>query len=163
MGIVYFFIGALIIGGILAGAECDGLCVIVVLGLISFGVFFYGTPHYDYETEVIKLEAYELLSLNEISDEYNENEYLLYDGVANHFIFYYKDDKGIIRQESLNTSSDYVNVIYKSKNSKYTIEQRDYVDKNKQHLFLNMFVPEYTLFLPEDGTIHSLIPEYVGD
>ena len=169
--IILFTIG--IIGGFLFGLIGDGDLCLSFLGSVA-GFFFalviaipstlwLVIPHYSYNTEIIDTKSYSLIELNEIDNEYfeDENTYLIYDAVNDDFIYYYKDEKGVIRQDSVSASSDLVSIV-RNNSTTLNINTRDYTSKTLKHLLLNGFSPEYVLNIPEDSEIHYLYPEFIG-
>lgn len=161
MGVLYGFILIVILVLGLCALDLDEFGVIIsiilciVLGIVCV------IPHPSWGTEIIESTSYELISLNEIDDDYKETDYILYEPVSDKFIFYYKDSNGIIRRQSLSTDSSYTQIAY-GKDIKYTINTLDYNTKTKRHLLFNSFSNEYILFVPEGSVIQSLLPEYIG-
>lgn len=162
MGILYGFI--LIIAFIIAMAAFDADDAIAfVISLVAAIVLCCACiiPHPSWGTEVIDSTVYELVSLDEIDDDYTENDYILYEPVSDKLIFYYKDNNGIIRRSSLPSNSYNVKISY-GKETKYVIDELDYDTATKRHLLVKSFTDNYTLFVPEGSVIQSLLPEYAG-
>lgn len=163
MGVLYLFIIVIAIVVILCEMDLDGFAlffgVVIAIPAIIWIVF----PHYSYDTEIIDTKSYSLVELNEIDDEYfkDENTYLIYDSVNDDFIYYYKNEKGVIRQDSVPANSDLVSI---ARNDSITLDinTRDYTSKTLKHLLLNGFGTEYVLNIPEDSEIHYLYPEFIG-
>lgn len=161
MGVLYGFILIVILMLVLCALELDEFGVIIsiilciVLGIVCV------IPHPSWGTEIIESTSYELISLNEIDDDYTETDYILYEPVSDKFIFYYKDNNGLIRRQDLSANSSYTQIAY-GKDIKYTINILDYDTKAKRHLLFNSFSNEYILSIPEGSVIQSLIPEYIG-
>lgn len=160
MGILYGFILIVIFILVLCRLDLDEFAVItsiilcIVLGIVCV------IPHPSWGTEIIESTSYELISLNEIDDDYKKTDYILYEPVSDKFIFYYKDSNGLVRRQALSANS-YTQIAY-GKDIKYTINTLDYDTKAKRHLLFNSFSREYILSIPEGSVIQSLLPEYIG-
>lgn len=163
MGVLYLFIIVIVIVTILSVMDLEGFALFFGLVLAIPATLWIVFPHYSYETEIIDTKSYSLIELNEIDNEYfeDENTYLIYDAVNDDFIYYYKDEKGVIRQDSVSASSDLVSIV-RNNSTTLNINTRDYTSKTLKHLLLNGFSPEYVLNIPEDSEIHYLYPEFIG-
>ena len=91
----------------------------------------------------------------------DKNTYLIYDSVNDDFIYYYEDEKGVIRQDSVSANSDLVSIA-RNDSTILDINQRDYTSKALKHLLFNGFGTEYVLNIPEDSEIYYLYPEFIG-
>ena len=163
MGILYLIIIVIAILIILVKMDFDTFAPIISIIIAIPATFWIVFPHYSYDTEIIDTKIYSLVELNEVNDEYfkDENTYLIYDSVNDDFIYYYKDEKGVVRQDSVSASSDFVSIV-RNDSTTLDINQRDYTSKALKHLLLNGFNSEYVLNIPEDSEIHYLYPEFIG-
>ncbi len=163
MGILYLFIIIIAVTIILAVMDLDGFAFFFGLVITIPTMLWIVCPHYSYNTEIIDTKSYSLVELNEIDNEYfeDENTYLIYDSINDDFIYYYKDEKGVIRQGSVAADSDLVSIV-RNDSTIVDINTRDYTSKALKHLLLNGFGSEYVLNIPEDSEIHYLYPEFIG-
>lgn len=163
MGILYLFIIFIVIVTILSAMDLDGFALFFGLVIAIPAIFWIVFPHYSYNTEIIDTKSYSLIELNKIDNEYfeDENTYLIYDSINDDFIYYYKDEKGVIRQGSVAADSDLVSIV-RNDSTTLDINTRDYTSKALKHLLLNCFNSEYVLTIPKDSEIHHLYPEFIG-
>lgn len=163
MGIVYGFIGLIILTIVLCCFDLDYIAFPVIIIPAILLALLCVIPHPSFGTEVVDSTTYELISLYEIDeDKYTKNDYLLYEPVNDRLIFYYKDSKGLVRREDLPANSSNVKIVYSNEKTKYTIDVIDYDSKIEKHLYFQSFNDNYTLSIPKDSVIQSLIPEYIG-
>lgn len=163
MGVLYLFIIVIVITVILSAMDLDGFAFFFGLVITIPAVLWIVCPHYSYDTEIINTKSYSLVELNEIDNEYfeNENTYLIYDSINDDFIYYYKDEKGVIRQGSVAANSDLVSIV-RNDSATLDINTRDYTSKALKHLLFNNFSSEYVLTIPKDSEMHHLYPEFIG-
>ena len=163
MGILYLIIIVIAILIILVKMDFDTFAPIISIIIAIPATFWIVFPHYSYDTEIIDTKIYSLVELNEVNDEYfkDENTYLIYDSVNDDFIYYYKDEKGVVRQDSVSASSDFVSIV-RNDSTTLDINQRDYTSKALKHLLFNSFGSEYVFTIPEDSEIYYLYPEFIG-
>lgn len=163
MGVLYLFIIVIAVVVILSAMDLDGFALFCGLAIAIPATLWIVLPHYSYDTEIINTKSYSLVELNEINNEYfkDENTYLIYDSVNDDFIYYYKDEKGVIRQGSVSANSDLVSIA-RNDSISLDINTRDYTSKALKHLLLNGFGTEYVLNIPEDSEMHYLYPEFIG-
>ena len=163
MGILYLFIIIIAVTIILAVMDLDGFAFFFGLVITIPAMLWIICPHYSYDTEIIDTKSYSLVELNEVDNGYfeDENTYLIYDSMNEDFIYYYKDEKGVIRQGSVAADSDFVSIV-RNDSTIVDINTRDYTSKALKHLLLNGFGSEYVLNIPEDSEIHYLYPEFIG-
>ena len=163
MGVIY---AALII--ILINYELDWwsdtFMTTLAIGLIGiiFTTLFFISPHYSYNTEIVNTATYSLVPLSEINNKrYDNNTYIIYDSFDDEFIYYYKGNNGVIYQNSIPASSDFVTIVKKDNIAKQEKNKRDYTSTITKHLFCNSFAKEYILTIPEDSEIYQLFPAFV--
>lgn len=163
MGILYLLIIVIVIVVILSAMDLDAFALFFGLVITIPAMLWIICPHYSYDTEIIDTKSYSLIELNEVDNEYfeDENTYLIYDSVNDDFIYYYKDEKGVIRRDSVSASSDLVSIV-RNNSTTLDINTRDYTSKALKHLFLNGFGSEYVLNIPEGSEIYYLYPEFIG-
>lgn len=163
MGVLYLFIIVIATVIILVEMDLEGFALVIGLLIAIPSALWIAVPHYSYDTEIIDTKSYSLIELNEINSEYFEdkNTYLIYDSVGDDFIYYYKDEKGVIRQDSVSASSNLVSIA-RNNSTTLDINTRDYTSEALKHLLLNGFGTEYVLNIPEDSEIHYLYPEFIG-
>ena len=163
MGILYLFIIVIAVVIILCEMDLDGFAFLFALVIAIPSTLWLVIPHYSYNTEIIDTKSYSLVELNKVDSKYFEdkNTYLIYDSVNDDFIYYYKDEKGVIRQDSVSANSDLVSI---ARNNSVTLDinTRDYASKALKHLLFNGFGSEYVLNIPEDSEIYYLYPEFIG-
>ena len=163
MGILYLFIIVIAVVIILCEIDLDGFAFFFAFVIAIPSALWIVIPHYSYNTEIIDTKSYSLVELNEIDNEYfkDKNTYLIYDSVNDDFIYYYEDEKGVIRQDSVSANSGLVSI---ARNNSVTLDinQRDYTSKALKHLLLNGFGSEYVLNIPKDSEIYYLYPEFIG-
>ena len=162
MGILYLFIIVIAIVVILCAMDLDGFALFFGLVIIIPATLWTIFPHYSYDTEIIDTKSYSLIELNEVDNEYfeDENTYLIYDSMNEDFIYYYKDEKGVIRQCSVAANSDFVSIA-RNNSTTLDINTRDYTSKTLKHLLFNSFGSEYVFTIPEDSEIYYLYPEFI--
>lgn len=162
MGVLYLFIIIIVISIILIEIDLDDFAPFFALVIAIPTALWIVSPHYSYDTEIIDTKSYSLVELNEIDSKYFEdkNTYLIYDSVNDNFIYYYKDKKGVIRQDSISASSDLVSIV-RNDSTALDINTRDYTSKALKHLLFNNFDSEYVLTIPEDSEIYYLYPEFI--
>ena len=163
MGILYLFIIIIVVIAILCTMDLDGFALFFGLVITIPALFWIIFPHYSYDTEIIDTKSYSLVELNEVDNEYfeDENTYLIYDSINDDFIYYYKDEKGVIRQDSVSASSKLVSVT-RNNSTTLDINTRDYTSKALKHLLFNGFNSEYVFTIPKDSEIYYLYPEFIG-
>ena len=163
MGILYLFIIVIVGVIILCEMDLDNFAFFFGLVIAIPATLWIVIPHYSYNTEIIDTKSYSLVELNEIDNEYfkDKNTYLIYDSVNDDFIYYYEDEKGVIRQDSVSANSDLVSIA-RNDSTILDINQRDYTSKALKHLLFNGFGTEYVLNIPEDSEIYYLYPEFIG-
>lgn len=163
MGVLYLFIIIIAIAVIFCAMDLDDFAFFFTLIIAIPAALWIVLPHYSYDTEIIDTKSYSLVELNEIDSKYFEdkNTYLIYDSVNDDFIYYYKDEKGVIRQDFISASSDLVSIDRKNSTT-LDINTRDYTSKALKHLLFNNFGYEYVLTIPEDSEIYYLYPEFIG-
>lgn len=162
MGVLYLFIIVIAVVIILVEMDFDTFAPVIGIIIAIPAVFWIVFPHYSYNTEIIDTKSYSLVELNEIDNEYfkDENTYLIYDSVNDDFIYYYKDEKGVIRQDSVSASSDFVSIV-RNDSTILDINTRDYTSKALKHLLFNNFDSEYVLNIPENSEIYYLYPDFI--
>lgn len=163
MGVLYLIIIIIAVTVILIEMELDVFAFVVDIIIVIPAMILIAVPHYSYDTEIIDTKSYSIVELNEIDNEYfkDENTYLIYDSINDDFIYYYKDEKGVIRQNSVSASSNLVSIV-RNDSTTLNINKRDYTSKTLKHLLFNGFGPEYVLNIPEDSEIYYLYPEFIG-
>ena len=163
MGILYLFIIIIAATIILGAMDLDGFAVVFGIVITIPAVLWIVFPHYSYNTEIIDTKSYSLIELNKIDNEYfkDENTYLIYDSINDDFIYYYKDEKGVIRQGSVAADSDLVSIV-RNDSTTLDINTRDYTSKALKHLLFNGFNSEYVFTIPKDSEIYYLYPEFIG-
>lgn len=163
MGILYLLIIIVVVTVILAAMDLDSFAVIFGIVITIPAVLWIICPHYSYDTEIIDTKSYSLIELNKVDNEYfeDENTYLIYDSINEDFIYYYKDEKGVIRQGSVAAKSDLVSIA-RNNSTTLDINTRDYTSKTLKHLLFNSFGSEYVFTIPEDSEIYYLYPEFIG-
>ena len=164
MGVVYLLIFIVILVAILSAMDLDGIAVFLGLLIAIPATLAIVCPHYSYDTEIVDTQAYSLIALNEIDNKRfsDDSTYLIYDSVNEDFIYYYKDENGVVRQGSVSADSDYVSVVRSDSACAININKRDYESKVLKHLLMNSFSTEYILNIPEGSEIYHLYPEFIG-
>lgn len=164
MGIVYLIIFIAILVATLCAMDLDGFAIFLGIAIAIPATVMIICPHYSYDTEIIDTQTYSLIALNEIDSERfsDESTYLIYDSVNEDFIYYYKDENGVVRQGSVSADSDYVSVVRSDSTCAIDINKRDYESKVLKHLLMNSFNTEYILNIPEGSEIYHLYPEFIG-
>ena len=164
MGILYLMIFIIVFVTVLCLKNLDYIALFLGIVIAVPAAFWIIIPHYSYNTEIIETKNYSLVALNEIDDKRfaDENTYLIYDSINDDFIYYYKDEKEVIRQNSISASSEFVSVIRSNSVTTLDINKRDYSSKALKHLLLNSFYTEYVLTIPENSEICQLYPVFMG-
>ena len=163
MGVLYLVIIIIAATIILCAMDLDGFAFLFGILITIPAVLWMVCPHYSYDTEIIDTKSYSLVELNEVDNELfeDENTYLIYDSLNDDFIYYYKDEKGVIRQGSVAADSDLVSIA-RNNSTTLNINTRDYTSKALKHLLFNSFGSEYVFTIPKDSEIYYLYPEFIG-
>lgn len=164
MGVLYLTIFIIVFVTVLCFINLEHIALFLGIVIAIPAAFWIVMPHYSYNTEIIETKTYSLVALNEIDDKRftDENTYLIYDSVNDDFIYYYKDEKEVVRQNSVSASSEFVSVIRSNSAATLDINKRDYSSKALKHLLLNGFYTEYVLTIPENSEIYQLYPVFMG-